>query len=216
LVEHDFCSQIDASSKCIVLANGGTSDTSDDLAYCLPGCELGKQADEPDKCRARIDLVCSESPAGSGVGFCRPACRSDLDCGSRSCDLSTGLCGAPRSGKAIGAACNPNATTPTCAGGCIDHGDGYAECSGVCSYGTAGCGQTVTTAPLDYFCYLDPTNGSGDGDLGYCAKLCDCDSDCGRSDAVCEPRDLPESTGRSGVCGSVKYANGDLRTNTPC
>jgi hypothetical protein len=220
LPDHDFCKELDARSKCIVLYNGGTpSDPLDDLAYCLPGCQIGKQANEPDKCRGRVDLVCSEYPSGSGAGFCRPACRSDVDCGNRSCDLSTGLCSDRiASGDAIGAACDPTApTTSSCAGGCISHGSTYGECSGVCSYGTAGCGQADTDLPLDYYCYLDPTTGSGAGDLGYCSRLCDCDKDCARADAVCEPQpNLVAATGRAGVCGSKSYSTGAPRKNTPC
>jgi hypothetical protein len=217
LPEHDFCDALDARSKCVVLYDGGTSDELDDLAYCLPGCELGTQPNELDKCRGRIDLVCAESPAGSGLGFCRPACRSDLDCGERYCNLGTGLCGdEPRTGSEIGASCGV-APLASCAGGCIDHGSAYSECSGVCRYGTPGCGQQSQDAPLDYFCFMDPTTGSGEGDLGYCQKLCDCDDDCDRADAVCEQKDtLPASTGRLGVCGSREYTNGELRPNTPC
>jgi hypothetical protein len=216
LPEHDFCTSFDARSKCIVLYDGGTASNLDDLAYCLPGCVLGTQPNEMDKCRGRIDLVCAESPAGAGVGFCRPACRSDLDCGSRFCDLSTGLCGdEPRTGNDIGESCG--AQGASCAGGCLDHGASYSECSGVCRYGTPGCGQVDQSLPLDYFCLLDPTSGSGEGDLGYCTRLCDCDDDCGRPDAVCQPNeDLEESTGRSGSCGSINDARGNPRPNTPC
>jgi hypothetical protein len=217
--DYDFCQELDARSKCIVLSDGGTpGQDADDIAYCLPGCELGTQPNEEDKCRGRIDLVCAESPAGSGVGYCRPACRADVDCDGRFCNLATGLCGdIPFSGDPIGAACDPEASAVSCAGGCIDHGAGYSECSGVCSYGTAGCGETGASLPLDTFCFLDPTTGSGAGDLGYCAKLCDCDDDCGRDDAVCEPQpDLEESTGRVGVCGSRTFSSGGDRDNTPC
>jgi hypothetical protein len=219
LPEHDFCKDLDARSKCIVLSDRGTpSDTLDDISYCLPGCKLGTQANELDKCRSRRDLVCSESPAGSGVGFCRPACRSDLDCAGRSCDLSTGLCGDSEPvGSPIGAACDPESETSTCAGACLPHTASYAECSGVCSFGTPGCGQVSTKLPLENFCLVSPTTGAGDGDLGYCSKLCDCDKDCGRADAVCEPKpNLMSKTGRSGVCGSKTFTSGALRGNTPC
>jgi hypothetical protein len=217
--EHDFCKGLDARSKCIVLYDGGTpSDKLDDVTYCLPGCETGTQPNELDKCRRRADLVCAEAPAGAGVGFCRPACRSDVDCGSRFCDLGTGLCGdQPQPGGEIGSVCNQGSDSTVCAGGCIDLGSSHAECSGVCSYGTAGCGQETEDGPLDYFCFHGPAAGSGEGDLGYCARLCDCDDDCERDDSVCEPRDaLPESTRRAGVCSPTTYPNGDPRPNTPC
>ena len=215
--DHDFCKGIDATSKCAVLVGGATpNDPSDDVAYCLPGCKLGTQPNELDKCRGRVDLVCSESPAGSGVGFCRPACRSNIDCGERICDLKTGLCGDRAPGPdPIGSPCALGADM--CSGGCAPHGGSFNECSGVCSYGTAGCGQTSTRPPLSYYCYLDPATRSGDGDLGYCSRLCDCDKDCGRADAVCEPKPaLKPKTGRGGVCGSMTYPNGAPRPNTPC
>ncbi len=218
LPDHDFCQGLDARSRCVVLSDGGTPDElTDDLAYCLPGCSLGTQPNELDKCRGRVDLVCSESSMGSGVGFCVPACRGDVDCPGRVCNLRTGLCGdAPARGDDIGAQCSAEGPD-SCAGGCIAHGGSYAECSGVCSYGTAGCGQDQSAFPLSYYCYLDPATASGNGDLGYCAKLCDCDADCDRPDAVCEPRPtLTPKTGRKGVCGSKTYPDGTGRKRTPC
>lgn len=217
--EHDFCKDLDARSKCRVLNDGGTpANKLDDAAYCLPGCQMGTLANELDKCRGRSDSVCSESPAGSGAGYCLPACRSDVDCAGRFCDLGTGLCqDAAPAGTPIGSACTPGATTATCAGACIAHSLSYAECSGVCSYDTPGCGQADTTFPLKYFCKLAPAAGSGLGDLGYCAKLCDCDMDCGRPDAVCEPDEaLTPKTGRVGSCGSKLLPSGAARKNTPC
>ena len=216
LVDHDFCVDFDATSKCFVLDDGGTADAADDVAYCLPGCKLGMHPDDKDKCRSRVDLVCSEAVAGSGVGYCRPACGRDLDCAPRTCDIATGLCGdsAP-SGDPIGSSCD--ATSSKCAGGCIAHGRSYSECSGVCSFGTPGCGQSRLDPPLDYYCAEDPTTGSGKGDLGYCSRLCVCDRDCGRPDAVCEPRpDLMAKTGRAGVCGSKTLSSGAARKSTPC
>jgi hypothetical protein len=217
--EHDFCQELDARSKCTVLYDSGTpSEKLDDVAYCLPGCELGTQPNELDKCRSRIDLVCTEATAGSGVGYCRPACRGDLDCGSRFCDLGTGLCGDTRpSGDPIGSECDPNASSNSCAGGCIEHGASYAECSGACRYDTPGCGQTGEDLPLDFFCYLDPAVGTGEGDLGYCARVCDCDDNCDRDDAVCQPEpNLAAKTGRPGVCASKIFPSGAARPNTPC
>jgi hypothetical protein len=216
LPDHDFCNQIDATAKCIVIWDGGTPNkTADDAAYCLPGCKLGTQPSEADKCRGRVDMVCTESAAGSGSGYCRPACRSNIDCGGRACNLKTGLCGDQAPGPdPIGAPCDT--TADMCSGGCIQHGGTYQECSGVCSYGTAACGQTSSRAPLNYYCYQDPATISGDGDLGYCSRLCDCDKDCGRADAVCEPKaSLQSKTGRAGVCGSSTFPSGAKRPNTP-
>jgi len=211
------CEAADASSKCIVLDDRGTTDVVDDAAFCLPRCALGDPSVNDDKCLGRIDLVCSEETAGTGLGYCRPACRGDIDCGARHCDLSTGLCGdAAPTGDPIGSACNPD--MPQCAGGCIDHGSAYAECSGVCRFGTPGCGQDPSAGkPYDFYCYLDPSGRAGEGDLGYCTRVCDCDADCGRPDAVCEPHDsLTSDTGRAGVCASKTFASGGARPSLPC
>jgi hypothetical protein len=215
--DEDVCALADAGTKCVVLDDRGTTSTADDAAFCLPTCKLGDPAVNDDKCRGRIDLVCSEDTAGTGLGYCRPACRSDIDCGARHCDLRTGLCGddAP-SGDPIGSACDPG--MPQCAGGCIDHGASYAECSGVCRFGTPGCGQDTSGGPpYDYYCYLDPSGKGGEGDLGYCSRVCDCDDDCGRADAVCEPQaELTTETGRKGVCASKLFASGGARPSLPC
>jgi hypothetical protein len=211
------CEAADASSKCVVLDDKGTTDKADDVAFCLPRCALGDPATNDDKCRGRIDLVCNEDTAGTGLGYCRPACRADLDCGTRRCDLRTGLCSdMPPAGDPIGAACDVGMSK--CAGGCIDHGSNYAECSGVCSFGTPGCGQDPSAAPpYNFFCYLDPSGRGGAGDLGYCTRVCDCDDDCARADAVCEPQDsLKAKTGRAGVCASKTFASGGTRPSIPC
>ena len=210
----ELCASVDATAKCIVLDDLGTADTSDDLAYCLPGCKIGKQPDEADKCRARSDVVCTEYPAGAGAGYCRPACRSDIDCSPRFCDLGTGLCtdSAP-SGDQIGSNCS--STSGHCAGGCIDQNP-LSECSGVCSFGTQGCGQNGNP-PLDYYCAISATSSSVTGDLGYCARLCDCDGDCKRADMVCQAQhDLIAKAGRQGVCVPKATTAGGTRTGIAC
>jgi len=213
-----LCAELDEATTCVILDDRGSTSTSDDAAFCLPTCTLGDPGAGEDKCRGRIDLVCAEETAGTGLGYCRPACRSDLDCGDRLCNLRTGFCtdSAP-AGDPIGSDCDPAA--PQCAGGCIEHGSSFAECSGVCRLGTPGCGQdTADGPPFDFYCYLDPAGEGGEGDLGYCAKVCDCNDECGRADAVCEPREsLTEATGRQGVCASATFSSGGgMRPNIPC
>jgi hypothetical protein len=214
---HDIlCTGVEAKAKCVVLDDKGTATTSDDTAYCMLGCNIGDTKD-PDKCRSRDDMVCFEEVPGSGIGYCRPACRKDSDCSPRYCDLGTGLCsGASRTGDSIGSLCDP--TTDTCAGACHTYSGAYTECTGLCSYGEPGaCGQTRTDPPYDYYCYAEDALGSGAGDLGYCARVCNCDSECGRVDNVCEPHpELVAKTGRQGVCGSKALSSGMLRPNTPC
>jgi hypothetical protein len=215
LRDHNFCPEVDATAKCIVLDDGGTTDdTSDDTSFCFPGCKVGQQPAESDKCRGRVDQVCTEYPAGAGAGYCRPSCRSDVDCAPRQCDLGTGLCAdkAP-TGDPIGSSCDVNGAG--CAGGCIAQGGSFAECSGVCSYLTQGCGQN-SDPPIDYFCGIGSITTAGPGDLGYCAKVCNCDADCKRADAVCEPHpEFASKTGRQGMCASKKTPAGGVRTGLP-
>jgi hypothetical protein len=211
------CAELDEGATCVTLDDRGSSSATDDAAFCLPGCTLGEPDANDDKCRGRLDLVCAERTAGTGEGYCRPACRSDIDCGDRKCNLRTGFCADTLpEGDPIGSACDPSA--PECAGGCIDHGSSFAQCSGVCRLGTPGCGQgNADGPPFDFYCYLDPAGEGGEGDLGYCAKVCDCNDECGRADAVCEPRQsLAEATGRKGVCASAEFASGGPRPNIPC
>jgi hypothetical protein len=211
------CESLYPDTQCVVLDQGETPASIDDDAFCLPTCKLGPPGEGDDKCRGRVDLVCAEDTAGTAAGYCRPSCRADLDCGDRYCNLSTGLCSdTPLSGDAVGAACNPAA--PQCAGGCVEHGSNYAECSGVCRLNTPGCGQLPSSKPpYDFWCYLDPSRVGGDGDLGYCTRACDCNDDCEREDAVCSPEEtLTGETGRRGVCASKVYASGGVRPGIPC
>ncbi len=215
--DESSCESLDPDTTCVLLDDGGTASVLDDTAFCLPRCKLGDPERAYDKCRGRIDLVCGEATAQTGEGYCRPACRSDLDCGERRCNLRTGLCAdQPPSGDPIGSACNP--AESQCAGGCIAHGSKWAECSGVCRLNTPGCGQLQSSGPpYDFWCYLDPSDRGGEGDLGYCTRVCDCDDDCARDDAVCEPNsELMNDTGRAGVCASKTYASGGARRNVPC
>lgn len=207
----EICVEADPDTECVAL--------EDDLAFCLPTCSLGDPGPDDVKCRGRVDLVCKEKEEerGKGVGLCQPACRSDLDCGERRCNLATGFCAdQAATGGAIGADCDP--LNPGCAGLCKDFGSGYLACTGVCRLNTPGCGQDPRSGPpFDYFCYLDPGTNSGTGDLGYCARACDCDDDCGRADMVCEPEaSVAAATGHPGVCGTKVYASGGTRTGLPC
>ena len=222
LVAHDFCAAVDATAQCVVLDDGGTATTEDDVAYCLPGCKLGKQPDSADKCRGRLDLVCTEGVTGSGSGYCRPSCRADIDCAPRFCDLGTGLCAdsAP-TGDPIGTTCDPNASK--CAGGCIAQGNRVfrvqrglrASSPQATSAEYVGCGNSAV--PLDYYCAIGATTTSGPGDLGYCAKLCDCDADCATANAVCEPgADLMNKAGRPGFCAPPLATNGKPTLHIPC
>jgi len=214
------CKGLDPTSACRTFDdNGTTNTTSDDIAYCMRGCTTGSAPSEA-KCFGRPDVACITLGTASTNGVCIPVCRNDADCGSRFCDLASGLCAdGPRTGTAIGGACSAS-NQDECVGYCsVSLGNGYSECSGYCTNGSIGCGQSGSP-PYDAFCVTPETTGGGwnGGDFGFCSKLCDCDKDCGRTDAVCSPLPAAEATavGRKGACRSATLLGGDPRPGLPC
>lgn len=211
------CADLDPTSICRTFDDAGTpTSPSDDIAYCTRGCTTGAPSGF-QKCFGRPDVACIALGPGTTKGTCIPACRNDADCSPRYCDLGSGFCAdGPRKGSAIGEACSAS-TKDTCSGFCNVTGS-YGVCSGFCSNGSVGCGET-SGPPFDQFCvFPQSTDGAWNGgDFGYCGKLCDCDDDCGRADSVCSP--LPEAqatgTGRKGVCRSALIGN-DPRPGIPC
>jgi hypothetical protein len=153
-------------------------------------------------------MVCATlDPAGFG---CIPLCATDADCGSRKCDLGTGLCtdfvtpGAP-----IGSPCSVDSD---CAGAICypfvisDAAASPGVCSALCRLGnTEGCG--FRTSPLDAgppvgACLLGP-GSAAPGDIGICAQLCDTVNDCSTQDSRwnCLPdADVRSAFGHAGYC----------------
>jgi hypothetical protein len=214
-----ICTDLDPSSVCRTFDDNGTpNSTSDDVAYCMRGCAIGTPKGIA-KCFDRPDVACIAIGAAVSNGTCIPACRNDGDCAPRFCDLASGLCAdGARKGTAIGSECSAS-SSDTCTGFCQVTGS-FGMCTGFCSNGNGGCGLSASaSAPLDYLCIFPPPGGGAwtGGDFGYCGKLCDCDGDCGRADAVCSP--LPPAhasdSGRKGACRSA-IANGAPRPGIPC
>jgi len=181
-------------------------------AYCLQNCVEGPPPPAPPetKCRGRRDQACSPlEPMGAA---CVPLCTSDTECGTRKCDLGTGLCAdviAP--GAPIGGACMRNLD---CNGSiCIplaDDGDGGPEpgvCTAACRLGNLeACG--FRTGPLDAgpvpvaACLL-ATRTANDGDSAICAQLCDSVADCSVRDPrwTCTPDPTVQTAFRhNGFC----------------
>jgi hypothetical protein len=211
------CAGLDPSSICRTLDDKGTTNsTSDDVAYCTRGCVVGSPGGI-EKCFGRPDVACLALGTGTTNGTCIPACRNDVDCSPRFCDLASGLCmDGPNTGSPIGSTCSAT-DRDACAGLCRGSGT-YTECSGYCSNGQVGCGETGEP-PFNYLC-LAPL-GAGPwaaGDFGYCRKLCDCDDDCGRTDSVCSPLASEQATaaGRKGECRSSATSAGDPRPGIAC
>lgn len=217
------CQKISAGAVC----NSG---------LCLEGCAIGPDA--LNKCHDRPDFACQffdsvttttlcsvdEDCANSAVcnngscvdiiTACQPTCASDDDCAGDFCNIGTGLCQATKpAGKAVGSACDVNATTDECAGMCIGDSAGtFSLCSGYCTFGVqGGCGWNGV-GPAQAGCMFVPryVQDLGAGDVGYCGQLCDCNDDCLNPTAKClsfaalELEDFETFYGRKGYCGTAE------------
>lgn len=190
------CTERDPGSFCL-----GVSATE---AFCVQGCQPG--VDSASKCHGRGDMACDARTLD--VAFCRPVCRSDDDCGGRSCDLGFGIClDEALPGVPIGAECDPNAQESECASGlCLEFTEDFAACSGWCNVSEYGCGPNSPSmeTPGDPMCVWG-ANLSGQvtaGDLGWCNQRCDCDGDCLHPDAKCllVEEELRAVFGARGLC----------------
>lgn len=124
------------------------------------------------------------------IPACVPRCNADADCGTGlKCNADTGLCTAGAiSGKEVGEACTPSdGGNDECKGRCLNFGDDLRICSAACTLGSqANCGWTGT-GPAPAFCLFGSSAGGDQsdwGDQGFCADLCNCNSDCA-SGLVC-------------------------------
>jgi len=198
------CAQYDPGATCLL--------ASDTQAFCFEGCTVGSQ--DANKCHGRSDMACNQATDSTGApvtgdDYCAPACRGDFDCKGRKCDLASGLCVDTTTGTGklpLGSQCTPGAKVDQCTGVCIQFTDGtstYPTCSGLCTLGQLGCDQDPSsTAPPDSVCNLPISATATVGDSGFCAQLCDCDSQCRFPGFICQtlPTAAVSSLGRSGQC----------------
>jgi hypothetical protein len=179
-------------------------------AFCMEPCTEGKVGTPESKCHGRHDSVCS--PLDTPGSFaCVPICETDADCGTRKCDLGTGLCadvltpGSPigssclRDSDCAGLFCYPFESGP-------DASSSAGVCTAICRLGNVeACG--FRTSPLDAgppvgACLL--ASSSADvGDIGICAQLCDTVNDCGSTDSRWNcilDSDVRTAFGHAGYC----------------
>lgn len=199
-VDDSDCEAVQAGSVCIPTGQ---------RAHCMPSCSEG--IDPGNKCKGRDDVACDFFRFASyGVSYCRPTCGSDADCDGRLCDLGLGTCVDELPGQdPLGSACDPNAGTNSCASGTCIRGTTPATtnsgvCTGICTLGAIGCGETQSepSSPGAPFCAPFLGNYSGVGDAGLCLQSCGCDDDCLSPDYKCLrlPDDVAAAFGVGGMC----------------
>lgn len=188
-------------------------------SFCVELCTTGKVSPPESKCHGRLDMVCSELlPSGFG---CVPVCATDSDCGTRKCDLGTGLCtDVVTPGSPIGSPCMLDTD---CAGRFCYPYDNTATpptpgvCTAICRLGNLeGCG--FRTSPLDAgppvgACLL-ATSAADLGDIAICAQLCDSINDCTETDPrwTCNlDPDVRSGFGHNGYCWLGMRPDGGAR-----
>ncbi|MBK6692888.1 MAG: hypothetical protein IPG50_11905 [Myxococcales bacterium] len=200
------CTALEPGAKCWSLA------TRDKLCYA--GCTLGgpvtgvTTALNPSKCGGRSDLGCYK-PTDNTDPFCAPSCNDDSACAAgEKCDLGRGFCSKTSTANAgdIGLGYKRDGGTEIACSTTYRRIDAPADvlyCSAPCVVGVLpACGWNGT-GKANAGCIFAPTGG-GAGDLGNCAELCDCDSDC-RAPLRCREVDpqLANGYGRAGACGGT-------------
>lgn len=160
------------------------ADNSPD-GVCVLGCELGPALaalDDPllaSKCHERDDLRCASFDK---LAACIPTCGADAQCPTgRHCDPQWSVCvDVPTQGKSAGDPCDP-ANAGECAGVCVQvtgTDPPVAFCSSFCALG-GDITQTFDCGGLEYgLCAFAPSTGSGPGDAGLCAEICQAHTDC--------------------------------------
>lgn len=175
--------------------------------------ESGISCNRDEDCAARELCFESSDPdsdvdASAGVclrlyGECLPRCGGDFDCDDgQECDIKSGACvdNANNAGARFGESCESDSD---CAGICVAiTDDGVSECEEHCRVGaSSGCGtENLETSDIAcaYFAYALDKFGEeqGAGDVGICAQLCNCSSEC-PGEQKCSS--LP-TRGFAGVC----------------
>jgi hypothetical protein len=180
-----ICLAIDADADAGVISK----------ALCFESCAIGPTLPAPpvSKCHGRQDVACEPVNQAETTFGCIPICLSDADCGTRKCEVGTGLCvDTPRVGKTVGSACTvlPGVSSAECAGGlCLplesapDGGATPGVCTSFCRLNTIeACNfrsTPISAGPPMGACALPwSETGYNTGDLGLCLQLCDTENDC--------------------------------------
>ncbi len=188
------------SKSCAVDSDCGASGlcldvsaTTTPMGYCFETCSFGLAG---TKCHSRTDVGCLTLDATTTptTDVCYPVCSQDADCPTgRKCNLADGLCSDTAStGDPLGTHCtaSADASTTTCAGGCLpissgaDAGAPVASfCTMLCVVGNldacnwAGAGMSLATGGAHGVCGIAASTAQV-GDIGFCTQECDAVADC--------------------------------------
>jgi hypothetical protein len=182
----DCASDVDCPGTDSFCATPGAGKPGICLRTCTLGPELMFLNDplDPEKCHGRDDLRCAALNTPGKDTVCLPSCGNVDQCpAGRVCDPRSSVCVTKaNTGLPLGAKCDPQATTPECAGICVGFGDGITACSSPCALG----GEIDPTDPASSPDCGGLNNGlcvysaamSGAGDLGFCGGACTEQDDC--------------------------------------
>lgn len=183
----------------------------DPTGICLLGCTLGpaltyiNDPQPADKCQGREDVRCTELQAG--VALCIPSCGEDIQCdGNKKCDPRSGMCvDTVSTGKIMGAACDPKAASPDCAGVCVQFtagaggggggGAGLAVCSSYCVLGGVDYANQLDCGGMSKGLCIFAAQGAGSGDYGFCTAACKAQDECDFPDFGCMTTGLTADNG---------------------
>lgn len=230
------------NSTCVAFSSTATYGWC--MEACTPG---GGNTQDPSKCFERKEIACQQLYSDTGTfctsdadcgatdfcsqgtcvtpssSACLPQCNTDADCGTGLyCDPATGTCvtTAP-TGLDVGAACDTDGGTNPCQGVCVNLGTTTSPaniCLETCTQLVVpACGWAGPTSgqKANAGCVFGTSFGYGDG--GYCDLLCDCDSDCGSSNLVCDALGALAATyGRYGYCRYKIDSTGAPVAGRPC
>ncbi len=216
-----------SSGNCLPVSSG--------TSVCVLTCTLGptltsiNEPLNPDKCLGRGDVACTAIDQEGTAFGCIPTCGSNTQCptgevcapgAALASGLPTSVCVPTASAGvgtgALGTVCDPNGTTDTCTGFCLnfgmetDGGPNVAACSAACVLG--GDVMTGTSCGGDGtgLCAFPNEQTSGAGDFGFCAGACKAQTDCQLPFLFCTP--ITNLTGT----GNGETDNGWCFGATPC
>jgi len=189
------CSSLSLGAKCVLPWSGATPGSKRCVEACkakTPGFSSATAGMPADKCHGRNDMACYE-------GRCGPRCNDDSACSTGKCSAKTGYCHTGQVETWTDNLGQPVSSNFECPAGLITNSTATV-CTPACTLGVVpSCGWKGPGTAAAAACL--PALGGGQGDLGMCLALCDCDSDCTAPlKCVALSSGVQQATERKGYC----------------